>query len=107
MTWTSHLEKMLHDLSAHPESLEDEVLVAMVRNCRISDDILTPTLGRYEPETGGRQAAPPILHVKALQMRLDNIKATTRSEVLARSESSYLLGICMALTKRQKVYKSK
>ncbi|KEY67657.1 hypothetical protein S7711_09077 [Stachybotrys chartarum IBT 7711] len=84
MTWTLHLERMLHDLSAHPESLEDEVLVAMVRNCRISDDILTLTLGRYEPETGERQAAPPILHVKALQMRLDNVKATTRSEVLAR-----------------------
>ncbi|KAI1643070.1 uncharacterized protein F4817DRAFT_271618 [Daldinia loculata] len=75
MRWTAHMEDSLQKLSANPECVGDEALVAMVRTYKIQEDVAQITWRTAEP-AGNSTAirAPPAIYVKALRANLDAIK---------------------------------
>ncbi|KAI8961511.1 hypothetical protein F5Y11DRAFT_326039 [Daldinia sp. FL1419] len=79
MRWTAHMEDSLQKLSANPECLGDEALVAMVRTYRLQEDVARITWRTAEPagnSTANSTAtrAPPAVYVKALRANLDAIR---------------------------------
>ncbi|KAK6951651.1 hypothetical protein Daesc_006174 [Daldinia eschscholtzii] len=75
MRWTAHMEDSLQKLSANPEWVGDEQLVAMVRTYKLQEDVAQITWRTAEP-AGNSTAirAPPAIYVKALRANLDAIR---------------------------------
>ncbi|KAI2602463.1 hypothetical protein GGR54DRAFT_645021 [Hypoxylon sp. NC1633] len=75
MRWTAHMEDSLQKLAANPECLNDEVLVTMVRTCRIQEDVAQVTWRSFEPCSNSTSSrAPPFVYVKPLRANLEAIK---------------------------------
>lgn len=81
------MEDSLQKLSANPECVGDEALVAMVRTYKIQEDVAQITWRTAEP-AGNSTAirAPPAIYVKALRANLDAIKKDLPPTLLDNSK---------------------
>ncbi|KAI1371345.1 hypothetical protein F4677DRAFT_435824 [Hypoxylon crocopeplum] len=75
MRWTTHMEDSLQKLAADPECLNDEILVTMVKTCRLQEDVAQITWRCLDP-IGNTTAfrAPPIVYAKALRASLETVR---------------------------------
>ncbi|KAI1215166.1 uncharacterized protein F4807DRAFT_23873 [Annulohypoxylon truncatum] len=75
MRWTPHMEDSLQKLATSPETIHDELLVAMVRTYRIQEDVAQITW-RAADHSGNSATLknPPFIYVKALRTNLEAVK---------------------------------
>ncbi|KAM5378079.1 hypothetical protein ACJZ2D_004537 [Fusarium nematophilum] len=99
MRWTSHMEESLQHLLHQPETLGDEVLVAIAEISKITDDItMAFPLQPVNLQATGQPLTPPTLYVKSLLMRVEATKKVLRQE-LSDNEviQSYLYNATMMI----------
>ncbi|KAF4459217.1 zn 2cys6 transcription factor [Fusarium albosuccineum] len=77
MRWTPMMEHALKELSNNPETPGDEVLAAIVKICKVVDDVTTVVplraLTSETPQKSEQSKLPPTLYVKSLVSRLDAV----------------------------------
>ncbi|KAL7624951.1 hypothetical protein AAE478_004165 [Parahypoxylon ruwenzoriense] len=75
MRWTAHMEDSLQKLSADPECLNDEILVAMVKSHKILEDVAHITWRSADPPGQLMSSrALPVAYGKALRANLEAMK---------------------------------
>jgi len=90
MRWGSQMDEAIKTLGEEPEWPGDDILVAMTRLSRISDD--AAILIRYGPDDSER-AGPALIHIKSLRESLNQVKSSLSTTLLQNSKSPFLVMI--------------